>query len=132
MDAGYLRQEIAKVCPIISAFVPISDERSSWSYAAAPEAVPSQITAADNVIATIPISVPGRPATTEWLARWTNAEYRLLQDRCMSDNGKTGKDLAVITSDAVIDMTRTKVKNFKIDLVAAGVLTQERANEIFA
>ena len=37
--------------------------------------------------------------TGDFIARWTNAEYRKLQDRRMADNGKLGKDWDNVTSD---------------------------------
>ena len=70
--------------------------------------------------------------TGEMISRWTNAEFRLLQDRRMSDNGKLGKDWETITSDPIVLLTKQKVQNMKADLVAAGVLTAERADIIFS
>ena len=49
----------------------------------------------------------------------------------MSDNGKLGKDWDNVTSDPVINMTKKKTQTLKTSLVADGVLTQARADEIF-
>lgn len=132
MDAGTLFDAIAPVCPIITTHVGIADDRSTWSYEPKPEATTAQKAAADNVIATIPIDALGTLATSEFISRWTNAEYRKLQDRRMADNGKLGKDWDVVTADSAIPLDKQRTKNMKADLVSAGILTQTRADEIFS
>lgn len=132
MDAGTLYDAIIPVCPIVSTAVGKEDDRATWSYEPKPEATAQQKAAADNVIATIPIDTLGTLATSEFISRWTNAEYRKLQDRRMADNGKLGKDWDVVTADSVIPLDKQRTQNMKADLVAQGILTQARADEIFA
>jgi len=75
--------------------------------------------------------------TSDFLARWTNAEYLALEKKRRDDiaNNKIGNaknwDQVVIAGD-VIDTSKQKVQNLKADLVADGILTQARADEIFA
>jgi hypothetical protein len=130
MDAGYLQTELAKVCPVIWATVVVPDDRNSWDYGAAPEATTEQIAAADNVMATIPIAVPGKASNVEFLARFTNAEYRGVTG-AWRQSGGNGKNWDIVISDSVIQMSRQKVQTLKADLVAGTVLTQARADEIF-
>jgi len=70
--------------------------------------------------------------TDEFISRWTNAEYRLLQDRRMADNGKMGKDWDVTTAGSCIPVHKQRTQSLKADLVSAGVLTQARADAIFS
>jgi hypothetical protein len=132
VDAGTLNDAIAEVCPVISTTVGKADDRSTWSFVPGENATSVQIDAGNNVIATIPIDTLGMLATSEFISRWTNAEYRKLQDRRMADNGKLGKDWDVVTADGTIPLDRQRTQNMKADLVTQGILTQARADEIFA
>ena len=98
----------------------------------APGATQPQIAAGDNVVATIPIDTLGTVPTGDFIARWTNAEYLALQKRRTTDNGKMAKDWDNVTSDAVINMNKKKTQTLKSNLVADGILTQARADEIFS
>lgn len=53
MIASKLHTEIAKVAPIASARCGKSDDRTTWDWDPAPEATPAEITAGNDVIATI-------------------------------------------------------------------------------
>ena len=132
MDAGTLHDAIAEVCPVSSVTVGDEDDRATWSFEPAAGATQAQIDAGNNVIATIPIDPLGKVSTGDFISRWTNAEYLSLQKRRTADNGKTAKNWDNVTSDPVIDMNKKKVKTLKADLVADGVLTQTRADEIFS
>lgn len=132
MDAATLHDAIAEVCPVISTSVGKADDRSTWSFVPAEGATQAQIDAGNNVIATIPIDPLGLVQTGDFIARWTNAEYKALQLRRTSDNGKTAKDWDNVTSDTAIDMNKKKTKTLKSNLVADGILTQARADEIFS
>jgi len=132
MDAGTLFDAIIPVCPITGTSVGVPDNRATWSYEAKPEATAQQKADADNVIATIPIDTLGALATSEFISRWTNAEYKALQARRTSDNGKTAKDWDIVTADSTIPLDKQRTKNMKADLVVAGILTQARADEIFS
>lgn len=73
--------------------------------------------------------------TSDWIARWTNQEYLALEKKRRDDiaNNKIGnaKNFDIVVADTEIDMNRQKVVNLKADLVADGILTQARADEIF-
>jgi hypothetical protein len=131
MDAGTLHDAISEVCPAVSTSVGKADDRATWSFVPEANATQAQIDAGNNVIATIPIDTLGTLATSEFISRWTNAEYKALQARRTSDNGKTAKDWDIVTADAAIPLDKKRTKNLAADLVAAGILTQARADEIF-
>jgi hypothetical protein len=73
--------------------------------------------------------------TSDFIARWTNAEYLGLEKKRAADiaANKVGnaKNWDIVTTENVIDMNKQKFVNLKADLVADGILTQARANEIF-
>jgi hypothetical protein len=132
MDAGTLHDAIAEVSPITSCSVGKADDRSTWTWVPGLGATQPQIDAGNNVIATIPINQLGTVATGDFIARWTNAEYKALQLRRTTDNGKMAKDWDNVTSDAAINMNKKKTQTLKTSLVTDGILTQARADEIFA
>lgn len=133
MDAGTLNNEIIEAgCPTISTTVGKSDDRSTWSFVPATNATQPQIDIGNNVIATIAIDPLGSPPTGDFIARWTNAEYLALQKRRTTDNGKMAKDWDNVTSDGAINMNKKKTQTLKTNLVADGILTQARADEIFS
>jgi len=132
MDAGTLHDAIAEVCPVESVRVVDADDRSTWSFVPGPGATQAQIAAGENVIATIPIDPLATVPAGEFISRWTNAEYKALQLRRTTDNGKMAKDFDNVTSDPAIDMNKKKTKTLKSSLVADGILTQARADVIFS
>lgn len=132
MDAGTLSDAIAEVCPVSSVSVGDPDDRATWSFEPDEGATQAQIDAGENVIATIPIDPLGTVSTGEFIARWTNAEYKALQLRRTSDNGKMAKDWDNVTSNPQINMNKKKTQTLKSDLLADGILTQARADEIFS
>lgn len=131
MDATTLREAIAEVSPIDACSVGKSDDRTTWTWVPGANATQPQIDAGDNVVATIPIEPLGTVPTGDFIARWTNAEYKALQLRRTSDNGKMAKDWDNVTSDPQINMNKKKTQTLKSNLVADGILTQARADEIF-
>ena len=132
MNSATLHDAIAEVCPVISTSVGKADDRSTWSFEPDEAATTEQVLAGENVIATIPIDPLGTVPTGDFIARWTNAEYKALQLRRTSDNGKMAKDWDNVTSDAAINMNKKKTQTLKSNCVTAGILTQARADEIFA
>jgi len=132
MDAGTLYDAIAEVCPVESVSVGDADDRATWSFVPAAAATQAQIDAGNNVIATIPIDPLGLVPTGDFIARWSNAEYKALQLRRTSDNGKMAKDWDNVTSDTAINMNKKKTQTLKSSLVADGILTAARADEIFS
>src|SRR6476619_6524863 len=104
MDAGTLHDAIAEVSPIASVSVGKADDRTTWTWIPGAGATQPQIDAGNNVVATIPIEPLGTVPTGDFIARWTNAEYKALQLRRTSDNGKMAKDWDNVTSDPSINM----------------------------
>lgn len=74
--------------------------------------------------------------TTDFVARFTNAEWLALEKQKATDiaANKVGysKNLAITMSEDTVDLNKQKSQKIKEDLVAAGVLTQARADEIFS
>lgn len=132
MDAATLYDAIAEVCPVTSTIVGVADDRSTWSFVPQQQATQPQIDAGNNVIATIPIDPKATVPTGDFIARWSNAEYKALQLRRTSDNGKMAKDWDNVTSDPQINMNKKKTQTLKSNLVADSILTQARADEIFS
>jgi hypothetical protein len=136
MTPAVLHDAIDDVCPIISVTMGDPNDRETWTYDPKPEATPEQIAAADNVIATIPVETldPGVECS-EFIARFTNQEYLALEKKRRDDiaASKIGnaKNWDIVIAESSIDMNAKKTKSLKADLVADGVLTQARADEIF-
>jgi hypothetical protein len=132
MDAATLHDAIAEVCPIISTRVGNANDRATWSYVPMPEATSQEIAAADNVIATIPNNEYSEPAIADFIGRFSNAEYRAATAQAYRQTAGQAKNWDVVVFDTTVKMTKKKVQTLKTELVAAGVLTQARADEIFA
>jgi hypothetical protein len=73
--------------------------------------------------------------TSDFIARWTNQEYLALEKKRAADiaANKVGnaKNWDVVVAEDNIDMNKQKFQNLKADIVADGILTQARADEIF-
>jgi hypothetical protein len=135
MDAATLHDAIAEVCPVVSVAIGDADDRTTWAFAPGAAATTAEIAAGDNVIAMIPVEVLGNVPIADFIARWTNAEYVLLESVRAADiaAGKVGnaKNWDIVMTSVSIDMNKKKVKTLKTDLVADGILTAARADEIF-
>jgi len=74
--------------------------------------------------------------TTDWVARFTNQEWLALEKQKAADiaASKVGysKNLAITMTEDSVDLNKQKSQKIKEDLVAAGILTQARADEIFS
>lgn len=74
--------------------------------------------------------------TEEFIKRWTNAEYLALEKKRAADiaANKVGnaKNFDVVMAADVLRLNSQKVTTLKADLVADGILTQARADEIFS
>lgn len=72
----------------------------------------------------------------DFIRRWTNAEYRLmLADRTNAGAGgsmSVAKNWDVAFARGNVDLNNQLMQNLKSDIVAAGILTQARADEIFS
>lgn len=137
MDAGTLHQAIVDAgCPVTSTKVGKPDDRATWSFVPDAGATGAQISVGNNVIATIPMYPPTPATASDFIARWTNAEYLKLEQKRAADitAAKVGnaKNWDIVMGDTVIDFTKKKVTTLKADLVTDGILTQVRADEIFS
>jgi hypothetical protein len=74
--------------------------------------------------------------TTDWVAKFTNQEWLALEKQRAADiaANKVGysKNLAITMSEDSVDLNKQKSQKIRDDLVAAGVLTEQRASEIFS
>jgi hypothetical protein len=132
MDAGTLHEAIAEVCPVSSVTVGKSDDRSTWSFIPDPSATQAQIDAGNNVIATIPIQAKATLASSEFIGRFTNAEYRAATAATWRQTGGNAKNWDVVIFDPIINLNKKKVTTLHDSLVTDGILTAQRAGEIFS
>lgn len=132
MDAATLHEAIAEVSPIISCTVGKGDDRSTWAWMPDPSATQPQIDAGNNVIATIPMSTPTTLAVVDWIGRFTNAEYRVATAQTWRQTGGNAKNWDVVAFAGSIKMSKKSVTTLKTSLVTDGILTQARADVIFA
>jgi hypothetical protein len=67
----------------------------------------------------------------EFIARFTNAEYRAATATTWRQTGGNGKDWDVVVFTGSVDFNKKKTQTLKTNLVAGGILTQARADAIF-
>jgi len=132
MDAATLHDAIAEVCPVVSVTVGDGKDRATWSFEPAPAATQAQIDAGNNVIATIPIDPKATLASTEFIGRFTNAEYRAATAAAWRQTGGNAKNFDAVVFDPIINLNKKKVTTLKTSLVTDDILTQARADEIFS
>jgi len=74
--------------------------------------------------------------TSDWVARFTNQEWLAVEKQKAADiaANKVGysKNLAITMTEDTVDLNKQKSQRIKADLVAAGAITQVRADEIFS
>jgi hypothetical protein len=74
--------------------------------------------------------------TTDFVARFTNQEYLAVNKQRAADitANKVGysKNWDIVVTSDMVDLNKQKSQKIKEDLVAAGVITQARADEIFS
>jgi hypothetical protein len=133
MDAITLNDAIIDAgCPTVSTSVGNQNDRATWSFIPAPNATQPQIDAGNNVIATIPIAIKATLASSEFIGRFTNAEYRAATATTWRQTAGNAKNWDVVVFDPTINFNKKKVTTLKTSLVADGILTQARADEIFS
>jgi dolichyl-phosphate-mannose--protein O-mannosyl transferase len=131
MDAATLNDAIAEVCPVVSTSVGKADDRATWSFVPGSGATQPQIDAGNNVIATIPIETKATLTNSDFIGRFTNAEYRAATATTWRQTGGNAKNWDVVVCDPSVNMNKKKVTTLKASLVTDGILTQARADEIF-
>jgi hypothetical protein len=138
MDAGTLYNAISVVCPIISVSVGKPLEPPTWSFIPDPSATPAQIAAAQNVIDTIDPVVKNIIPFHIFISRWTTTELSNLykaRATAIQTNGAgmtLVKNWDVAQAQNSVDLNSPAALNFKASIVAAGLLTQVRADAIFS
>lgn len=70
--------------------------------------------------------------TVDWVGRFTNAEYRSATAAAWRGNGPNAKNWDVVVLEDTINLSNQKTAALKQSLVIDGILTQARADEIFA
>jgi hypothetical protein len=137
MDAATLSDAINDAgCPTVRVSVGDENDRTTWNFIPAENATQAQIDAGNEVIATIPVETLNTAlATEEFIARWSNQEYLMLEKKRAADVAadKVGnaKNWDQVIAGPTINMTKKKTQSLKADLVADNILTQARADEIF-
>jgi WD40 repeat protein len=132
MDAATLNDAIAEVSPVISTSVGKPDDRTTWTWTPGAGATQPQIDAGNNVVATIPINPKSTLMTADWIGRFTNAEYRAATATTWRQTAGNAKNWDVVVFDPVVNNNKKKTTTLKTSLVTDGILTQARADEIFA
>lgn len=93
-------------------------------------------TTLDNVVAAHDPTKTYLLPTTEFIARFTNAEYLALEKKRRDDiaNNKVGnaKNWDILVANESFNPHKQKAQTLKADLVTDGILTQARADEIFS
>lgn len=132
MDAGTLHDAIAEVCPVNSTTVGDADNRATWSFIPGINATQPQIDAGNNVIATIPIEPLSTILTSEFIGRFTNAEYRAATAATWRQTAGNAKNWDVVVFEPSVNFNKKKTATLRDSLVADGILDAERAGEIFS
>jgi hypothetical protein len=133
VDAATLNDAIIEAgCPTISTSVGKADDRTTWSFIPGANATQPQIDAGNNVIATIPINPKATLPAPDFIGRFTNAEYRAATATTWRQTAGNAKNWDVVVFDTTINMNKKKVTTLKTSLVTDGILTQARADVIFA
>jgi len=132
MDAATLYDAIAEVSPVTSTSVGKADDRTTWTWVPGDNATQPQIDAGNNVIATIPIAQKPTLPSSEFVGRFTNAEYRAATAAAWRGTGGNAKNFDVVVLDPLINLNKKKVTTLRDALVADGIITAQRASEIFS
>jgi hypothetical protein len=133
MDAATLNDAIVEAgCPTISTSIGKPDQRATWSFIPASGATQPQIDAGNNVIATIPINPKSSLSSADFIGRFTNAEYRAATATTWRQTAGNAKNWDVVAFDPVVNLNKKKTTTLRDSLVADGILTQVRADEIFS
>ena len=131
MDAATLHLAIAEVSPISSCSVGKANDRATWTWVPGSGVTQPQIDAGNNVIATIPVDPKNTITSADFIARFTNAEYRAATATTWRQTAGNAKNWDVVVFEPIINFNKKKATTLKDSLVTDGILTQTRADEIF-
>jgi hypothetical protein len=133
MDSGTLYDAITDAgCPVTSTSIGKSNDRATWTFVPKAGATQAQIDIGNNVVATIPINPKTSPSSAEFIGRFTNAEYRAATATTWRQTAGNAKNWDVVVFDPIINLNKKKAATLRDSLVTDAILTQARADEIFA
>lgn len=139
MDAANLTNALkAAGCPVKAVKIINPDDRSSWSFEPDPAATQAQIDAGNNVVATINPVIQNVISFSVFISRWTTTEYSNLgkaRATAITNNGAgmtLVKNWDIAAAQNSVDLNQAAAQSFKAAIVAAGILTQPRADVIFS
>jgi hypothetical protein len=133
VDPTTLYNAIAEVSPVVLTSVGNPTDRATWTWTPGPGATQPQIDAGNNVIATISPTVKTIAlSVADFIGRFTNAEYRAATASTWRGTAGNAKNWDCVVFDVTINCNRKKTDTLKTSLVTDGILTQARADEIFA
>jgi len=134
MNVQTLYDAIAEVCPVN--WVQVNDpvDRAQWLWEPKQNATQPQIDAGNNVVATIPAEILSTLLISDWIGRFSNAEYRAATAAAWRQTAGNAKNWDVVAFDSagIVDCNKKKTKTLRDGLVTDGILTAQRADEIFS
>src|SRR5258705_87648 len=139
MDAMTLGNAIVTAgCNTRSIRVVDPNDRRTWSFEPEPGSTQAQIDAGNNVIATLDPVLKAVIPFSVFISRWTTTEYSNLgkaRATAITNNGAgmtLVKNWDIAAAQNSIDLNSPAAQNLKATIVNAGLLTQARADVIFA
>lgn len=136
MDAGTLHKAIAEVCPVVSTSVADPNDRQTWTFIPDGSAGQPEIDAGNNVIQTISINAIPLVSSSEFIRRFTDAEYLALKQKYDAEvtagDATSTKKWDIVIAAQQLDLNGTDAQVLKSDMVSDGILTQARADQIFS
>jgi hypothetical protein len=98
-----------------------------------PELTPADSAALDTVVAAHdPTKQVSVLSVVDFIGRFTNAEYRAATAATWRQSGGNAKNWDVVVFETPVNLNKKKVATLKTALVTDAILTQARADEIFA
>jgi hypothetical protein len=70
--------------------------------------------------------------TVDWVGRFTNTEYRAATATTWRQTGPNAKNWDVVVLEDAINLSNQKTAALKASLITDGILTQVRADAVFA
>lgn len=139
MDALKLLNAIKDAgCPASEARVGNPDDRTTWVFSVPPGTPQAQIDIGNNIVATANPVVQNIIPFSVFISRWTTTEYSNLgkaRATAITNNGAgmtLVKNWDIAAAQNSVDLNQAAAQSFKSSIVAAGILTQPRADAIFS